>query len=79
MFYYLARRSFVMLLTLVAISVLVFTIIQLPEGDYLTAYIVELQSQGEAVEKQKIEFCLVRKMYIKQMRKFWNCSLKIKH
>ena len=56
MFYYLARRLFVMLLTLIAISALVFVIVQLPEGDYLTAYIAELQSQGEAVEKQKIEF-----------------------
>ena len=41
--------------TLLAISVIVFTIIQLPPGDYLETYIAELESQGEAVDQQKIE------------------------
>jgi len=36
---YFVRRVFVMLLTLVVVSALVFVIIQLPEGDYLTSYI----------------------------------------
>jgi peptide/nickel transport system permease protein len=35
---------------------LVFVIIQLPPGDYLESYIAELQSQGEAVDEQKIAF-----------------------
>ena len=56
MFNYLVRRLLVMLLTLVVISVLVFVIIQLPPGDFLTTYIAELQSQGEAVDPQKIAF-----------------------
>ena len=41
--------------TLLAISILVFTIIQLPPGDYLETMIAELQSQGEAVDPAKIE------------------------
>ncbi len=53
---YFVRRVFVMLLTLVVVSALVFVIIQLPEGDYLTSYITELESQGEAVDPQKIAY-----------------------
>ena len=45
-----------MLPTLLAISILVFIIIQLPPGDYLTTYIAELEAQGEKVDKSKIEF-----------------------
>ncbi|MSO93480.1 MAG: ABC transporter permease [Rhodospirillales bacterium] len=56
MLHYLARRLFTMLVTLLVTSTLVFVIIQLPPGDYLTTYITELQSQGELVDPQKIEF-----------------------
>ena len=42
--------------TLLAISVFVFIIIELPPGDYFESYIAELQSQGESVDPQKIEF-----------------------
>ncbi len=53
---YLVRRVLTMILTMLAISVLVFVIIQLPPGDYLTTYIAELQSQGEMVDPDKIKF-----------------------
>lgn len=53
---YCARRVMLMLPTLLAISILVFIIIQLPPGDYLTTYIAELEAQGEKVDKSKIEF-----------------------
>ena len=53
---YLIRRVATMLMTLVAVSVLVFVIIQLPPGDYLTTYIAELESQGEMVDEEKIRF-----------------------
>ena len=53
---YLARRFVTMVWTLVAISVLVFVIIQLPPGDYLSTYIAELQAQGESVEDEKVAF-----------------------
>ncbi len=51
---YTVRRILIMVPTLLAISIIVFTIIQLPPGDYLETYMAELQSQGEAVDPQKI-------------------------
>ncbi len=53
---YTAHRLMVMVPTLLAISVLVFVIIQLPPGDYFTTYINELQSQGESVSAEKLAF-----------------------
>jgi len=53
---YFVRRVMGMIPTLLAISILVFIIIQLPPGDYLTTYITELQSQGEQVNQSKIDF-----------------------
>lgn len=53
---YLIRRIGTMILTLCCISVLVFVIIQLPPGDYLTTYIAELESQGEMVDEERIRF-----------------------
>lgn len=58
---YLVRRLMTMMATLLAISALIFFIIQLPPGDYLSNYIAELQSQGEAVAGEKVEF--LRKQY----------------
>jgi peptide/nickel transport system permease protein len=56
MLHYLLRRMVTMATTLVAISVLVFVIIQLPPGDYLTSYIAEIQAQGEDVAEEKVQF-----------------------
>jgi len=53
---YILRRLLIMVPTLLAISVVIFTIIKLPPGDYLSSYVAELQSEGEAVDAQKIEF-----------------------
>ncbi len=61
MFNYLIRRTLTMALTLLVITVLVFIIIQLPPGDYLTTYIAELESQGETVNMEKIDF--LRRQY----------------
>ena len=52
MFRFFIHRVLVMVPTLLVISALVFVIIQLPEGDYLTTYITELESQGESVSKE---------------------------
>ncbi len=56
MFDYFIKRILVMVLTLLVVSALVFVVIQLPEGDYLTSYIAELESQGESVDPQKIKY-----------------------
>ena len=53
---YILRRILTMIPTLLIISMLVFVIIQLPPGDYLESHIAELQSQGESVDEQKIQF-----------------------
>jgi peptide/nickel transport system permease protein len=53
---FLARRLLTMILSLLAISALIFLIIQLPPGDYLSTLIAELESQGEQVAQQKIDF-----------------------
>ncbi|MEL0099381.1 MAG: ABC transporter permease, partial [Opitutae bacterium] len=53
---YIAYRLMVMIPTLLAISVLVFIIIQLPPGDFLTTQIAELQAQGQEANTAKIEF-----------------------
>lgn len=53
---FLIRRLAVMIPTLIAISILVFILIQLPPGDYLTSQLYELQAQGEATAAQQIEF-----------------------
>ncbi len=54
--YYILKRILTMIPTLIIISVLVFVIIQLPPGDYIESHIAELESQGESVDPQKIEF-----------------------
>ena len=61
MFAYLIHRLFIMVPTLLAISVLIFVIIQLPPGDYLTTLVNELRSQGETVNQEKLEF--LRRQY----------------
>ena len=53
---YLVRRLFIVVPTLLAISLIVFLIIELPPGDYLESYISELQAQGETVDQKHIEF-----------------------
>ena len=53
---YTVHRLIVMVPTLLAISVMVFVIIQLPPGDYFTTYVDELKSQGENVSADRIEF-----------------------
>ncbi|SLN20065.1 ABC transporter permease [Oceanibacterium hippocampi] len=57
MFSYLIHRLLIMIPTLLVISVLVFVIIQLPPGDFLSNQMDELKAQGEsAAALAKIEF-----------------------
>jgi peptide/nickel transport system permease protein len=52
---YVLWRIAAMVPTLLIISALVFTIIELPPGDYFESYIAELRAQGEDVNKEQIE------------------------
>lgn len=51
---FVIRRLIAMLLTLFAISIVAFAIIQLPPGDYLTTYIASLAATGEQVDPRVI-------------------------
>lgn len=58
---YVAQRLVIMVPTMLIISVIIFTIIQLPPGDYLTIRIMALQESGDEVDMQQIED--LRKMF----------------
>lgn len=51
---YILRRTGYMLVTLIGISIISFTIIQLPPGDYLTTYIAQLSSTGTVVDESVV-------------------------
>jgi peptide/nickel transport system permease protein len=66
-----------MIPTLVAISIISFTIIQLPPGDFLTTYVDERNARGETVdptevESLKVRFVLDKPVYIQYLRWSWN-------
>lgn len=50
---FLARRLVLALITVWAISLITFAIIQLPPGDYVTAYIAQLETQGDIVSEDE--------------------------
>ena len=50
---FLTRRLALSIATVWAISLISFAIIQLPPGDYVTAYIARLQSQGDFVSAEE--------------------------
>jgi peptide/nickel transport system permease protein len=58
MIVFLARRAVTMAVTLAIISALVFFIIKLPPGDFLTNQIAELKAQGEAASAAKAQFLI---------------------
>ncbi len=58
---YMIRRLFAGLLTIWVASILSFLIIQLPPGDYVTAYIANLQSMGTVVGAE--EAAALRQQY----------------
>lgn len=53
---YFLHRIAIMIPTLIAISALIFMVIQLPPGDYLSNQLAELQAQGEDANLEKIRF-----------------------
>jgi peptide/nickel transport system permease protein len=52
---YILRRLFAGVLTIWAASILAFLVIQLPPGDYVTAYVANLQATGTAVRAEEAE------------------------
>jgi len=56
MLMYLARRLLLMIPTLLVISLLIFLIIKLPPGDFLSNQIAELRAQGESAALERAEY-----------------------
>jgi len=52
---YILKRILYMIPTLFVISIISFTIIQLPPGDFLTSYVAQLRQQGEDLDAQAIQ------------------------
>lgn len=70
---YLVRRLILAVLTLWAVSVLSFVVIQLPPGDYITSYIAQLSATGSFVSQQEAEalrqqYGLDRPLHIQYLR-----------
>ena len=55
MLWLILKRLLWMIPTLLVISIISFTIIQLPPGDYLTSYITALQMQGDQVSEDQVQ------------------------
>ena len=52
---FIIRRILNALITIAVVSVVSFTIIQLPPGDFLTSYAANLRAQGDTVAPQQLE------------------------
>jgi peptide/nickel transport system permease protein len=70
---YLARRLVLAVLTIWAVSILSFVIIQLPPGDYITSYIAQMSAAGgfisaEEAEALRREYGLDRPVWIQYLR-----------
>ena len=53
---YILKRILLMIPTLLVTSALIFTVINLPEGDYFETLAAEMQAQGEKADMSRIEF-----------------------
>jgi peptide/nickel transport system permease protein len=55
MFMYIVRRLIIMIPTLILISIVSFSALVLPPGDYLTSYAAQLRTMGETVDEEALE------------------------
>jgi peptide/nickel transport system permease protein len=70
---YLIRRLILAVLTMWAVSVLSFVIIQLPPGDYITTYIAQMSASGSFVSAQEADalrqqYGLDKPLYVQYLR-----------
>lgn len=77
MFQYIIKRIMILIPLLLALSIVVFVIIQLPPGDYLTTYINQLRSTGMQVEQDYIDalearYGMNKPMYMQYLMWFKN-------
>ena len=74
---YLLRRIVNMVVTLLIISFISFTIIQLPPGDYLTTYIAQLRRGGTEINEEFVQglinqYGLDKPFHMKYLKWIWN-------
>lgn len=80
MLFYVIRRLLYMIIILFLLSVVAFVIIQLPPGDFVTAYVAELESmkghrlgEEEIIALRKI-YGVDRPMYVQYSKWLWKLS-----
>ena len=74
---YIIRRILIMIPTLVAISIISFTIMQLPPGNFITTYMAQRAAMGEPADQAEIEaltqrFGLDQPLYKQYLLWAWN-------
>lgn len=80
MLFYVIRRLLYMIIILFLLSVVAFVIIQLPPGDYVSAYVAEMQSmRGERLGEEEIialrkVYGVDRPMYVQYSKWLWKLS-----
>lgn len=52
---YIGKRLWMFIPTIIIISIVIFFIIQLPPGDYVTSYVAAMSAEGEIFTKEDIE------------------------
>lgn len=70
---YIIRRFLAGILTIWAASIISFVVIQLPPGDYVTAYIANLQSTGTVLSREeadalRIQYGLDQPVYVQYLK-----------
>lgn len=73
---YIGRRILLMVMTLIVISIVSFVIIQLPPGDFLTAYMERLEESGltrdqAVIEALKKRYGLDQPIYVQYAKWVW--------
>jgi peptide/nickel transport system permease protein len=74
---YILRRILLTIPTIVVVSVIAFTLIQLPPGDWLTTHIAQLAATGERLAEEEIQalyrqYGLDKPMYYQYFKWAWN-------
>ena len=74
---FIIRRCLLMVVTLIAVSIISFIIIQAPPGDFLSYYIANLMSMGERIDPAELEAIKVRyglgqPLYLQYFKWVWN-------
>lgn len=77
MLQYILGRIFQFVPLLVVVSILSFTLIELPPGDYLTMYIIQLEQSGTEVSEDVIarltqQYGLDKPVYMRYLLWIWN-------